>query len=272
MLSNNKYPNFISILGSANIDGVKITSWDPVIKAPIQQNVNGSNVRPFIIIDKSHGTLNISNSEIGYLGFNDYPSNGIVFARGGDGSNLINNSIHDMWDGFYSDSAGHLTIKNNTYFNNLRYGIDPHSGSHDLDIINNTVFNSTKIGIICSENCFNILFLNNTVHDNGIAGLMFSLNTKNSTASGNFAFNEDVGMSVFSSSNNTLYDNIFSSNNIGIFLAGNSSDNHVYKNKLKDQNYGIYLTDSPVDNLLIKNDMTNISTPIRVPNDKSSRN
>ena len=68
--------NYIFIAGSAKIDGVKITSWDSASNHTIPQNVNGSIARPFIKADSAEGTINISNSEIAFLGNISYPDNG----------------------------------------------------------------------------------------------------------------------------------------------------------------------------------------------------
>ena len=208
---NENEPNFISISGHAQINGVKITSWDPAFNDVIRENTNGSIPRPHIIVEKEAGTLNVSNSELAFLGYASNPSNGFLFRYGGDGSNIINNTFHDMFDGFYSDGAKFITIKDNKYYNNLRYGIDPHTGSHDLDINGNIAYNNSGIGIICSQNCYNILFDNNIVHNNGEAGLMFSLNTTDSIARKNYAYNEKVGISIYNSSNNKVYNNLFKS-------------------------------------------------------------
>jgi poly(beta-D-mannuronate) C5 epimerase len=259
---NDREPNFLSISGSAEIAGVKITSWDPISNDTIRQNANGSIPRPYIIVDNAVGTVNISNSEIAFLGYNSYPSNGFLYEHGGNGSSIVNNTFHDMWDGFYSDTVGFITIKNNRYYNNLRYGIDPHSGSHDLNIIGNIAFNNSKIGIICSENCYNLIFDNNTVHDNGLAGLMFSLQVNNSTAKKNYAYNEKVGISVFSSSNNKVYDNLLKSNDKGIFIAGTSLGNHIYNNTIMNGREGIEFGNAAKDNVLENNIMHNISSSI----------
>ncbi|HEY0580516.1 MAG TPA: hypothetical protein VGC75_07385, partial [Candidatus Nitrosocosmicus sp.] len=112
-------PNFISISGSAKIDHVKITSWNPLFNDTIKQNANGTIPRPYIMAIKSVGSVNISNSEIAFLGYNLYPSNGLVYDSGGTGSSIINNTFNNMWDGFYSDHAGFITIKNNVYHNNF---------------------------------------------------------------------------------------------------------------------------------------------------------
>jgi len=256
---NAKEPNFISISGDAKIDHVKITSWNSLFNDTIKQNVNGSIPRPYIIANNAIGNVNISNSELAFLGYNSYPSNGLVYKYGGNGSSIINNTYHDMWDGFYSDHVGFIAIKNNVYYNNLRNGIDPHSGSHDITVSGNLAYNNSAFGIICSENCSNILFDNNIVHDNGNAGIIFSDNTNNSLIKKNYAYNEKVGISIFSSSNNKVFENLLKSSGRGIFIGGNSSDNHVYNNSIVNNRVGIDLAKSAKNNIIGNNNMQNIS-------------
>lgn len=264
---NNIEPNFISVSGKVKIDGVKITSWDPFTNDVIRQNVNGSIPRPYIIIDKGSESANISNSEVAFLGYasNRGGANGFLYYYGGGGSSILNNTFHNMWDGFYSDSVGFITIKDNKYYNNLRYGIDPHSGSHDFSIIGNLVYNNSHIGIICSENCYNILFSNNVVHDNGIAGLMFSLDTNNSVAKKNYAYNEKIGISIYQSSNDKIYNNLVKSSSTGIYVAGRSLGNHIYNNTIMNGTVGFYLhlDNNSRNNKYENNNLNNISQPIK---------
>jgi mannuronan 5-epimerase len=272
---NGDEPNFISIYGNAKIDGVKITSWDPMSNQVIRENANGSIPRAHIIVEKGAGRVNVSNSEIAFLGYASNPSNGFLFRYGGDGSNIVNNTFHDMYDGFYSDGAKFITIKDNKYYNNLRYGIDPHTGSHDLRIIGNTAYNNTSIGIICSEDCYNILFDSNIAHNNGNAGLMFSLNTNNSTARKNYVYNEKVGISIYGSSNDKVYNNIFKSSHTAIFIAENASNNHIYNNTIADVNIGLEVRpDKAKNNLLENNHIQNVSrvTNIGINNDMGRHN
>ena len=51
----------------------------------------------------------------------------------------------------------HITIENNIIRNNGHYGLDPHTGTHNMIIRNNTVYGNNGIGIICSLDCYNIL-------------------------------------------------------------------------------------------------------------------
>jgi parallel beta-helix repeat protein len=260
---NGSQTNFISISGNAKIDGVKITSWDPFSNNVIRQNVNGSVHRSYIMVDNSPGSVDVSNSEIAFVGYNSYPHNGFVYEHGGNGSSIINNTFHDMWDGFISDDIGFITIKNNKYYNNLRYGIDPHTGSHDLSIIGNLAYNNSHIGIICAENCYNILFDNNIVHNNGVAGLMFADNTTNSTAKKNYAYNESTGFSIYGSSNDKVYNNIVKSSDKGIRIGGTSLYNYIYNNTIVKGKDGIYFsTNQPKNNVLENNNLDNISRSV----------
>jgi parallel beta-helix repeat protein len=261
---NNKdgKPNYISISGSADIDNVKITSWNPSYKSVIYQNSNGSIPRPYIIIDRSSGFINIANSEFSSLGYNHYPSNGFVFANSISKVNLLNNSFHNLWDGVYSDSSGFIKINNNKFYNNLRHGIDTSINSHDINIFNNIAYSNSKVGIIISNNCCNVVVDNNTLHNNGQAGLMYSVNANKSIAKNNSIFYEKVGISLFSSSNNNLYDNKIISSDKGIAIAGNSSFNHIYENSIVNGNTGIYFTDFAKNNTLENNRISNVSSTI----------
>jgi mannuronan 5-epimerase len=264
---NNTEPNFISVSGALKVDGIKMTSWDPSSKNVIRQNVNGSIPRPYIVINRAYGSANISNSEVAFLGYASRVggTNGLLYYHGGNGSSILNNTFHDMLDGFYSTAVASVTIKDNKYYNNLRDGIDPHSGSHDLNIIGNLVYDNHKIGIICSQDCYNILFSNNVVHDNRLAGLMFSIDTNNSIAKNNYAYHEKIGISIYQSSNDRVYNNIVKSSNIGIYTAGSCMGNQVYNNALMNGTLGIYLhlSNNSKNNLFKNNHMDNISQPLK---------
>jgi mannuronan 5-epimerase len=187
---NENEPNFISISGNAKIDGVKITSWDPMSNQVIRENANGSIPRAHIIVEKGAGRVNVSNSEIAFLGYASNPSNGFLFRYGGDGSNIINNTFHDMYDGFYSDGAKFITIRDNKYYN------------------------------------------------------------------------EKVGVSIISSSNDKVYNNLIKSTNIGVFIGGISLGNHLYNNTMINGGVGIYFSDShPKNNVLENNNLNNIPYP-----------
>ena len=44
-----------------------------------------------------------------------------------------------MWFAFYLDRVGGMVIENNHIHNSGHYGLDPHTGTHNMIIRNNTV-------------------------------------------------------------------------------------------------------------------------------------
>src|SRR5437870_8295023 len=183
----------IDVHGSLKIDSVKITSWDPTTNyyAITNGSRTGSGVfifgapRPSIIVENNAtGTTDITNSEIAYLGYEQGKhkgGSGLSYYYGGDGSIIRNNDIHHVYFGLYTFGVGHMIIENNLIRNSGHYGLDPHTGTHNMIIRNNEVYdNKGGSGIICSLNCYNILIENNKVHDNAGDGIDFSRNMFNS--------------------------------------------------------------------------------------------
>ena len=68
--------------------------------------------------------------------------------------------------GYYWKSMGNMIIADNLVHDNYLYGIDPHTGSHDISIVGNTVYNNNASGIICSKHCYNLLIERNRVYTN----------------------------------------------------------------------------------------------------------
>jgi parallel beta-helix repeat protein len=236
---NGTEANHITILGNALLDNVKITSWNPDLNDVVKQNLNGTIPRPYILFDSPEKSSNISDSEFAFLGYNSYPSNGIVYYNGPSGGKIVNSTFHNMWDGFFSNFGQFITIKDNKFYDNLRYGINPHSESHDINITGNTVYNNTRSGIIASDSNYDIIIDKNTVHDNGMTGITLSLDTNNSTIRNNFVHHEKLAILVDSSSNNTISNNLLQSNNQGLIIGEVSSQNQVYNNTIINSNMGI---------------------------------
>jgi mannuronan 5-epimerase len=250
--SRSSGPYIIDVLGGLKIHSVKITSWDPTTN--YYAITNGSRhgdsrhagaPRPYFRVESgASGTADIVNSEIAYLGYekgkvSGQGTDGLNY-YGGDGSVLSGNNIHDLYFGFYSAGVGHIVIENSIIRNSGHYGLDPHTGTHDMIIRNNTVFGNGGIGIICSLDCYNVLIENNNVHDNAPSGIMFSRNMTNSIARNNIVYNEDNGIFVSQSYNNQIYKNIVSNSANGINVGSGSSDNKIYNNTItKSTSHGI---------------------------------
>lgn len=249
--SNEPTPYAIQVFGSLDIDGVKVTSWDPETNNFTNQVLDGLTPRPYIAIQDGADSTHITNSEIAYLGYNDSRKQGLNF-YGGDNSTLTGNRIHDLWYGFISVNVGHVRIENNTVYNNFRYGIDPHMNSHDMIIRNNHIYDN-RIGLICSLQCANVIFEKNTIANNNEIGLMFSRNTVNSIARNNNISSSDTGISISGSHLNKVYGNNLFDNNISLAIKDNSSNNFLFNNSIyQSRNCGI-LVDESLNNTIEEN-------------------
>jgi parallel beta-helix repeat protein len=267
--------NGIIVHGRILIDGVKITSWDASSNDVVQQDRDGSVGRGYIQFDASEGS-EIINSEFAYLGYNELGRRGFDlhgegasrFGYGPSSDMVIRDSkFHHMWRAFYSTGAYNITIDGNEYHHNLNYAVDPHSGTHDMNITNNWVHHNS-IGIICSLNCSNILVEGNKVEDNIRAGIFFSRNMTDSIARNNQIYNATSGIIVSESRDNQVYDNtIEAATSEGILLfnpselddGGFTEDNSVYNNTILSSATGINAIRS-YDNILEKNTFSNIAS------------
>jgi poly(beta-D-mannuronate) C5 epimerase len=266
--------NGIIVHGKILINGVKITSWDPSSSDVVQQDRDGSVDRGYVQFDASRGS-EITNSEFAYLGYNELGKRGFDlhgegasrFGYGPSSDMIIRGSkFHHMWRAFYSTGAYNITIDGNEFHHNLNYAVDPHSGSHDMNITNNYVHHNS-IGIICSVNCTNMLIEGNTVENNVRAGIFFSRNMSDSIARNNYVYNATSGIIVSESRNNQVYDNtIKAATSEGILLFnpvepddGLTEDNLVYNNTILGSTTGITATRS-YNNILEKNRFSDIAT------------
>jgi len=237
------YPIYVS--GSLKIDSVRISSWNPNINnytSSLDSHRNGEDVqlgtpRPYIVVnDDATGTTDITNSELTSLGYESGYGGGRTGLRyeGGDDSLIKGNNIHDLYFGFYSKGVGGIRIEDNFVHNNIHYGLDPHTGTHDMSIKNNTVHDNGSIGIICSLDCYSITIENNTVYNNTKMGIMLSRNMTDSIVRYNTVSNEDRGIVISESSNNEVYNNTVSDSGGGIDLDKDSFENTIYNNAIVD--------------------------------------
>ena len=239
--------NGIIVYGRIQIDGVKITSWDIEANSPVPQTNTGSIPRAFINLRESEGGF-VHDSEIAYLGYQEFGRRG--FDLFGDGPShdleIRGSKFHDMWMAFYSRGAYNITVDGNEYYNNIKYALDPHSGTHDMNITNNYLHHN-PIGAICSDKCSNILIEGNRAEHNTKAGIFFSRNMHDSIARNNYIYNTSTGIIVSESPDNEIYSNtIEGATGAGIRLSnppnpddGFTEGNHVYNNTISNSEDGI---------------------------------
>lgn len=255
---NSTKGNFHYILASGNllVNSTKISSWDTSRNDYALSNTDGSLGRSYLLTAKGNGSTHIHNSEISHLGYDNPRSFGLTYYTG-ENSTIINSSIHDLWYGFYSHSAGahNFTIKDNFFTSNIVYGIDPHSGTHDIQIVNNTVSDNGKHGIICAENCHGISISSNSVYNNKGSGIMLYDNVSHSFVLENdLSGNMEDGIYIHDSSNNVVDGNTIANSSTGIRITDGSANNNLQDNTIVNvSNSGIYLLKNSTGNILRNN-------------------
>jgi mannuronan 5-epimerase len=260
--------NGIIVHGKIVIDSIKITSWDIFREDVIQQDLNGGIRRGYIQFAGSEGAQ-IINSEFGYLG--DVEPGRRGFDLHGGGGELSHDMVirgskfHDMWMAFYSREAYNITIDGNEYYNNIKYALDPHTGTYNMNITNNYLHHN-PIGAICSLDCYNILIEGNMVHHNTDYGIFFSRNMHDSIARNNHVYNSSIGITVAESPNNQIYDNKIEGTIQAIRLFnpvladdGLTEGNLVYNNDIIDSENGIVATRSH-DNIVADTTFSDIES------------
>ena len=291
----------IHIKGSLKIDSVKVTSWNPQTNnyamsygsressgdatkdcgytCPIEIRdllTHHGTPRPYLIVEpRATGTTNITNSYIGYLGYEagwGKKAEGLHY-NAGDGSVIRNNNIDHLYFGFYSVGVGNMIIENNLVHDGGHYGIDPHTGTHDMIIRNNTVYNNNGTAVICSLDCYNIVFDGNKIHDNNGAGISFSRNTSNSIARNNIIYNQETPIEVSASHNDDVYGNTISKTTAtpGITLKAGASGNKIHDNTITNVESGIEVRNS-TNNLVYSNTISKTILSGISFKDGSSRN
>ena len=259
--------NGIIVYGKILIDGVRITSWDIAEGNVIQQDMNGAISRGYVRFAASEGAQ-IINSEFGYLGYAQPGRRGFdLFGEGGSHDMEIRGSkFYHMWFAFYSNGAYNITVDGNEYYNNIKYALDPHTGTHDMTITYNYVHDN-PLGIICSLDCYNILIEGNRVENNVNFGIFFSRNMHDSIARNNYVYNSNIGITVAESPNNQIYSNTIegvTSQGVRLFnplLAddGLTEGNLVYNNTIINSEIGIEAVRSH-NNILESNTFSNIES------------
>jgi parallel beta-helix repeat protein len=246
--------------GTINLQGVKVTSWNGTGPDTDLTVPSGGRGRAFIralsVMDGSTprtSTMNIADSDLGFLGFNGAESYGVAYKARGCGASARNicavldvfgketgSTFHDNYMGTYTWGAKDMLFDRNTYTHNYYYGLDPHDDSDFLTITNNTMSGNGNHGLICSERCDHLTIKNNTSRDNArsgvqVHGIMLHRGVTDSVVQDNVVTNNrGGGIVVFDSVGNTIKNNTVTGNDYGLRFSVGTKDLTVKSNTVKD--------------------------------------
>jgi parallel beta-helix repeat protein len=215
--------------------------------------MEGSTPRP--------STMEIVDSDLGFLGFNGAEAYGVAYKARGCGIDApkicdvldvlgkqTGSTFHDNFFGTYTWGAKGMLFDKNTYTKNKSYGLDPHDDSDFLTITNNTFSKNGNHGLICSQRCNDLLITNNKSIDNGhtpyvgpgdddpsdnqVHGIMLHRGVTKSIVRDNQVSGQITGggIVVFDSVGNTIENNTVSGNKFGLRFSVGTRDLQVTGN------------------------------------------
>jgi mannuronan 5-epimerase len=242
--------------GNLVIDNTKISSWNFTNKSDTLLN-SKTEPRSYLVVPwDGTGHMNITNSNLSYLGYAGGNDTWGISYYSGDGSIISNSSFSFNYRGFHvSGDASDIIFVNNTINNSYQDGLVAHINSTNLQIYNNTIYNNTNHGIFCLESCENILVKDNLVYDNTGNGIFLNKSTVNSEIKNNTLYdNGRFGIALSSSSRNVIANNTINRNLVGVIVTQSSRDNVIEQNRI---NYsllnGISLDENSNNNMFVNN-------------------
>lgn len=268
LLSDKK--KFIRIMGFNSdliIENTKITSWNMENNDYDRDWTDG---RAYILI-KDNSRMDIFNSEIAYLGFSR--SANITISPYGISWRMSNSKLkkdiitgevydsrfHDNYFGIYTFGAVGMNWKNNLFYNNYRYGFDPHDDSNGFLVENNQFYNNGSHGLIFSKRCQFNTIINNRSYNNQLHGFMLHELSNNNVIANNILNNNGSdGISLDRSSNNLIRNNHIMGNKRGLVIDRSSLNNFIAGNKIDNNTqYGFYLYNMSTNNTISANQLIN---------------
>ncbi|KKU03458.1 MAG: Glycosyl transferase family 2 [Candidatus Amesbacteria bacterium GW2011_GWB1_47_26] len=263
------------------INGVKITSWDTENNDYDKELKDG---RSFIMV-KDNSRMDIYSSELSYLG---YPTSSDIAASpygvSWKLSNLklkkelltgevINSKFHHNYFGAYTYGATGMLWKGNEFYENVRYGLDPHDDSNGFLVEDNIARDNGSHGIIFSKRSMYNTVRNNISYNNKLHGIMLHEKSDFNIIENNTVTGNTSGIALYRSSNNIVRNNTIANNRHGVRANAGSEGNIVQNNSITGSGlYGIYFYDKANNNsvsnntfeyndvgIYIKSDSNNIS-------------
>lgn len=244
------------------INGVKITSWDASKNSYDENQDDG---RSFLMV-KDNSRMDIYDSELSYLGYPTSPDlavspYGVSWKIGKTRlkntlltGEVINSKFHHNYFGAYTFGATGMLWSGNEFYENTRYGLDPHDDSNGFLVEKNSTHNNGTHGIIFSKRCMYNIIRDNISYNNKLHGIMLHETSNNNVIENNTVTGNTSGIALWRSSNNVVQNNMIEKNRHGI-RANMKSNNNVLKNNtiLRSTLYGFYLYDNANSNWIENN-------------------
>ena len=217
--------------GKLDVNGTCVTSWDPAAQ---KAATDFTQPRSFLLA-RDGGRMTIEKAELRFLGYGDVESYGLSWRTAGTTGSLTDSIVSNLYYGMYSYEVDGLVVTGNEIYNSVVYGVDPHTGSHNLKIERNVVHDNGKHGIILAEDCVDSVIRGNIVYGNQQHGIVLYLRSNRNVVEQNEIFrNVAQGINVNESSDNIVRTNrVYENEADGISVTQSSTANTVEQNDIR---------------------------------------
>ena len=151
-----------------------------------------------------------------------------------------------------------MTWRGNEFYDNIRYGLDPHDDSNGFLVQNNRFHDNGSHGLIFSKRCLYNVIDDNLSYNNRLHGVMLHQMSNFNIIENNVLKDNNDGVALWHSSYNLVTNNKISGNKSGIRANVDSNDNVISSNSIKDtKEYGIYFYTGADHNTVTDNTILN---------------
>ncbi|MCC6437004.1 MAG: glycosyltransferase [Acidimicrobiales bacterium] len=217
----------------ARFDGVRVTSQS---RTAAEADTNYGDGRPFVLYEDG-STLDITDSFFSFLGSDRSSAYGVSWRTGGTNGTITDSTFSNNFFGMYSYEAANLTFIDNSFKDNVFYGVDPHDRSHNLTFRGNLFENNGSHGAIVSKEVSATTFRDNRSVGNGGNGFVIDSDSFDVVIEGNVAANNAIdGIVVLNSRRNEIINNEVRENRVGIRINGERSTGNIIEGNTVDSN------------------------------------
>ncbi|HEX4249002.1 MAG TPA: right-handed parallel beta-helix repeat-containing protein, partial [Pseudonocardia sp.] len=242
-----RFASIKALGGGLDIRNTCITTWDTTAQRADTEPTDG---RGFLLA-RDGAQMTIDHAELRYLGYGAVESYGLSWRTQGTTGSITNSVVSHLYYGLYSNAIEGLVVRDNEFYSNVLYGIDPHTGSRNLRIEHNVVHDNGKHGIILAEDCTDSVISNNIVYRNGHHGIVLYQRSDRNTVEQNESFlNASQGININESSEDVVRGNrVYQNGESGIGVGQTAQRNVVESNEIRlNQQDGVRLVSEAAQN------------------------
>jgi parallel beta-helix repeat protein len=214
--------------GGLEVVDSTVTSWTPATGRPDLRVEDG---RAWVLA-RDGSVMDVRNSRMEQLGYDRAERYGVSWRTRTTSGTVDRSVFSGNFYGAYMHGIAAMRVTGSVVERSLRYGLDPHSGSRNLDIEDNIFRHNGKHGLILAVGCSNATIRGNHSYGNTGHGIVVFQGSHDVAMTGNEVHDNGMsGIDVNGSQRVNLTGNIVYGNDIGLHIHGPSRSVGVERNR-----------------------------------------